>query len=271
MPCREREESAARCGPKGPPLIERLPPAPLLKKSLCKTKSASIVTAAGGLQMDPSPREECESGPWVPSEVGGHSQCFQHGERSLVPTLVLTMWFLCFESLNYPWKTEGRKKVVKDVHSFRSQHLPILPTTATSVAIPVHHSKSTLVKLPMQICFLTTDFSHKSAVTPEHLEQREILVYPHSMRRKKLSSPVSKAHDTVWKPPWWILVFKQLAISLPYQKFISGILLGAQIYHQTNFPLPLSLVFSHTVNKFSPLISPTLKEYLIWKECFPQV
>lgn len=49
--------------PKGPLLIERLPPAPLLKKSLCKTKSASIVTAAGGLEMDPSPREECESGP----------------------------------------------------------------------------------------------------------------------------------------------------------------------------------------------------------------
>lgn len=70
------------------------------------------------------------------------------------------------------------------MHSFRSQHLPILPTTATSVAIPVHHSKSMLVKSPMQI-FLTTDFSHKSAVIPEHLEQREILVHPHSMRRKK--------------------------------------------------------------------------------------
>lgn len=43
----------------------------------------------------------------------------------------------------------------------------------------------------------------------------------------------------------------------------SGILLGAQIHYHTNLPLPLFLVFSHTVNKFSSLISPTLKEYLI--------
>lgn len=63
MPCTEREESAARCGPEGTLLIERLASRPTAKKSLCMTKSASIVTAAGGLQMDPSSKEECESGP----------------------------------------------------------------------------------------------------------------------------------------------------------------------------------------------------------------
>ena len=62
--CRvEKEESAARCGPKGTLLIERLASCPLLKKSLCMTKTASIVTTAGGLQVDPSSKEECESGP----------------------------------------------------------------------------------------------------------------------------------------------------------------------------------------------------------------
>lgn len=139
MPCRQREESAARCGPKGTLLIERLASHPTAKKKFVYDKNQPLLSPLlEGFRWILPPRRSAREWPMSPFRgrraLVETSQCFQHGERSLVPTLVLTMWFLCFESLSYPWKTEGRKRLkvcIPSDHStppFHPPWLPVLPS-----------------------------------------------------------------------------------------------------------------------------------------------
>lgn len=148
---REREQSAARCGPRGALLIERLASHPTAKKSLCLTKSASIDTAAGGLQMDPSSKEECER---VAHEslqrsegTGGDlSVLSTRGEELSASSCSHNVIFV-FRKLELSLENKGRERLKVCIPTDHSTP-PAPPTMATSGAISVCHSNQRSLSIP---------------------------------------------------------------------------------------------------------------------------
>lgn len=156
MPCREREESAARCGPKGTPLIERLASRPTAKKKFVYDKNQPLLSPPlEGFRWILPPRRSARAA----------HESLQRSEGTGGDLSVLSTWReelsanSCSHNVIFVFRKlelslENReKKEVKAVRSFTSQHPPIPPAMATSAAIPGCHSNQCSLNLLSRSAF----------------------------------------------------------------------------------------------------------------------
>lgn len=106
--------------------------------------------------MDPSSKEECKRvahESFQRSEgTGGDLSVLSTRREELSANSCSHNVIFVFRKLELSLENRGKKEV-KGVHSFRSQHPPIPPTMATSVAIPQCHSNQCSLNLLSRSAF----------------------------------------------------------------------------------------------------------------------
>lgn len=116
--------------------------------------------------MDPSSKEECKRvahESFQRSEgTGGDLSVLSTRREELSANSCSHNVIFVFRKLELSLENRGKKEV-KGVHSFRSQHPPHSTHHGYQCCHPTMSLKSMLLKPPKQVCFLTRDFSYKSA------------------------------------------------------------------------------------------------------------